>query len=107
MKVCTCIVTNFYKACARLVRTILCTVLYTAMDDCNTPLAATGVIIEPFSNTKFGALITFHCEESESLITGVCGVNGEWEPDPASLECEQKIPGNVLMYLFLQFSISK
>ena len=61
--------------------------------DCNTPLLAAGVIIEPFSNIKFGALITFRCEESESLITGVCGSNGEWEPDPASLECEQKIPG--------------
>ena len=68
------------------------TIIYTAAIDCNSPLAATGVIIEPFNYTKFGASITFHCEES-TLITGVCGGNGEWEPDPASLKCEQKIPG--------------
>ena len=58
----------------------------------------------------FGAMITFHCEESESLITGVCGGNGEWEPDPASLKCEEKIPGKVcstsLLNLFLRFSVS-
>ena len=74
--------------------------MYTAIV-CNTPLAATRVIIEPFSNTEFGASIIFHCEESESLITGVCGDNGEWEPDPALLKCEQKIPGKALYYYYL------
>ena len=38
-------------------------------------------------NSKFGALITFHCEESNNSMTAVCGSDGEWFPNPASLMC--------------------
>ena len=47
--------------------------------DCGAPPNTTGVIIDPFNNTKFGALITFHCEEA---ITSMCGSDGEWVPVP-------------------------
>ena len=54
--------------------------------DCGT-LAPSGFIIEPFNNTKFGALITFHCEENKNSMTAVCGSDGEWIPNPEQIEC--------------------
>ena len=48
---------------------------------------ASGVIIDTFNNTKFGALITFHCEESNNSMAAMCGSDGEWFPNPASLVC--------------------
>ena len=57
------------------------------MVDCKSPPTVTGVIIDPFNNTKFGALITFHCEENDDSTTAVCGTDGEWFPNPASLMC--------------------
>ena len=55
--------------------------------DCGAPPTATGIIIDSFNNTKFGALITFHCEENNNSMTAVCGSDGEWIPNPASLVC--------------------
>ena len=57
--------------------------------DCGAPSTATGIIIDSFNNTKVGALITFHCqfEESNNSMTAVCGSDGEWIPNPASLVC--------------------
>ena len=52
--------------------------------DCGAPPTATGIIIDPFNNTKFSALITFHCEENNNSMTAVCGSDGEWIPNPAS-----------------------
>ena len=59
------------------------------MVDCSTPrFCASGVIIDPFNTTKFGALITFHCkEQNDTLITSHCSSNGEWIPDPNSYDC--------------------
>ena len=57
------------------------------MVDCGAPVAASGVIIDPFNNTKFGALITFRCQEEEMLITSLCSNNGEWIPNLNSFEC--------------------
>ena len=59
----------------------------TSVVDCGVPVSANQVIIDPFNNTKFGALITFHCEESNNSMTAVCGSDGEWIPNPASLMC--------------------
>ena len=63
------------------------------MLDCGAPFAASGVIIKPFNNTKFGALITFHCEENDLQMAAVCGSDGEWIPDPSSLNCPTTAPG--------------
>ena len=54
------------------------------MLDCGAPPNASGVVIDPFNDTEFGALITFHCETS---MTAVCGSDGEWSTSPASLKC--------------------
>ena len=61
--------------------------------DCYPPHNATGVIVDQFNNTLFGALITFHCEESHLQITTVCRSDGEWDPDPSSLQCPTTAPG--------------
>ena len=66
---------------------LLCFSILTAID-CGSPqFCASGVIIDPFNNTKFGALITFHCEVGEILISSLCSSNGEWIPYPNSFEC--------------------
>ena len=57
------------------------------MVDCDAPLASSGVVTDPFSDTTFGALITFHCEGSKKSMTSMCGSNGEWDPDPNTLHC--------------------
>ena len=62
---------------------------------CGAPFVASGVIIEHFTDAYSGALITYHCEESDTLFTAVCGNNGEWDPDPALLKCEKTILGRL------------
>ena len=57
------------------------------MLDCGAPFAATGVTVEPFNNTKFGSLITFHCDGSNITATAICDNTGEWDPNPASFNC--------------------
>ena len=64
-----------------------CMVILLTATDCGAPFGASGVTIDPFNNTKFGALITFHSEESSNSMTAVCGSDGEWFPNPASLVC--------------------
>ena len=63
------------------------------MIDCSVPLGVPGVIIDPFNNTKFGALITFHCEESNNSMLSVCDSDGEWDPDPSHLNCPTATTG--------------
>ena len=82
------------------------------MLDCGAPFAATGVIIEPFDNTKFGSLITFHCDGSNITMTAVCDSNGEWIPNPASFNCGDDSLGNIsfiknheFTLCFLQFPV--
>ena len=62
------------------------------MVDCYAPLSTTEVIImEPFNYTKLGALITFHCEESNNSMTAVCSIDEEWIPNPNSYNCGKYI----------------
>ena len=63
--------------------------------DCGAPVAVSGVIIEDFTNANFGTVIRYHCKESETLFMAICGSDGEWEPDPALLKCENTIPGRL------------
>ena len=60
--------------------------------DCGVPLPVNRIILDSFNNTKFGALITFHCEQNDDSMTAVCGSDGEWIPSPTSLVCGE--PGN-------------
>ena len=63
--------------------------------DCSTPFGTSEVTIEPYNNTKFGASVKFFCknENSSNSVTAVCGSDGQWDPDPASLNCNTPITG--------------
>ena len=71
----------------RLVGSVIL-IYFISVVDCGVPHHANRVVIDPFNNTKFGALITFHCEESNNSMTAVCGSDGEWIPDLSSYECD-------------------
>ena len=61
---------------------------YNIVIDCGVPLRGNEVVIEPFNDTNFNAVITFHCEESITTpMVAVCDSNGEWVPDPSSFKC--------------------
>ena len=57
------------------------------MIDCGPPIAGNGVVIEPFNDTRFDAVITFHCGGSIIPVVAVCGDNGEWTPNPLPFIC--------------------
>ena len=76
------------KVCIKVIKVGGIIVAYLiSVVDCGVPLSANQVVIERFNITKFGALITFHCEESKDSMTAECGSDGEWIPNPASLVC--------------------
>ena len=78
------------------------------MIDCGVPISANQVIIDSFNNTKFGDLITFHCEESNNSMTAVCGSDVEWVPNPASLVCGESgnTPSGIGMCDMLYLALS-
>ena len=59
--------------------------------DCGAPIVGDGgVVTRPYNNTKFNAVITFHCEgrNISSVVMAICGSNGEWVPSPSSFQCQ-------------------
>ena len=74
--------------------------------DCGAPIVGDGgVVTRPFNNTKFSAVITFHCEVRDipQVVMAVCGSNGEWIPNPSSFHCQNGILGN-FQKLYFMFS---
>ena len=69
--------------------------IFTLVINCGVSFGAPGVFIEPSNNTDLDALITFHCEESNTTMTAVCGNNGQWTPNPMSLKCGN---GRLIMF---------
>ena len=62
--------------------------------NCSAPSAASGVVIEPYSNTTEGAVIYYNCDRSQGLCgngrsSSVCLRSGLWTPDPNKLVCTQ------------------
>ena len=58
---------------------------------CGTPSFAGRVDQEPFSNTTVGSEIAYQCQSGllpEGRMTSVCGEDGMWNPEPATLICE-------------------
>ena len=65
--------------------------------NCSAPSSASGVVIEPYSNTTEGAVIYYKCAMDQGYfpndflhnerMTSVCGINGKWNPDPAKYLC--------------------
>ena len=61
---------------------------------CGTPNFAGRVDVEPFSSTTVGSEIVYQCQsglQPEGRMTSVCGGDGRWNPDPATLLCEGKM----------------
>ena len=61
---------------------ILCKVI-----DCGNLLHPPGFVSMPVNGTKFGASVTFRCEESMSEITALCHSNGKWVFSPSLFTC--------------------
>ena len=75
--------------------------------DCGAPIVGDGgVVIRPYNNTKFNAMITFQCDTKDipTVIMAVCGSNGEWVPSPSSFVCQNGTLGTLLIVLDFKFS---
>ena len=57
------------------------------MIDYGAPIDGNEVVIEPFNDTTFNAVVTFHCKEDIMRVEAVCGSNGEWIPNPSLFKC--------------------
>ena len=60
---------------------------------CGTPSFASRVDVEPFNSTTVGSQIVYQCQSGllpEGRMTSVCGGEGRWNPDPATLMCKGK-----------------
>ena len=66
---------------------------YVHVVHCGAPLAANGVVIDHFNDSMLGALITFHCEESDYPVMSICGSDRRWDPNPSSFDCPTTAPG--------------
>ena len=60
---------------------------------CGTPSLAGRVDLELFNSTTVGSEIVYQCQSGflpEGRMTSVCGSEGRWNPDPATLMCKGK-----------------
>ena len=70
--------------------------MYVALNlvvSCGAPSFACGMSVEPFSGTTVGSGILYQCQQGfpQEGRTSVCGGDGRWSPDPATLLCEGKV----------------
>ena len=59
--------------------------------NCSAPSAASGVIIEPYSNTTEGAIIYYNCVMGygpQERIMAMCTDGGIWSPNPINKVCQ-------------------
>ena len=66
----------------------------TPLVSCGTPSFAGRVAVEPFCNTTVGSEIAYQCQSGflpEARRMSVCGEDGRWTPDPATLICKGKM----------------
>ena len=67
--------------------------------NCSAPLAADGVIFEPYSDTTEGAEIYYNCVLGyypQERIMATCRVDGAWSPNPIDNVCQT---GEVRLHL--------
>ena len=67
---------------------------------CGSPIIPGNGSIEAYQNTLEGAEIFFKCDSGfvpAGRMTAVCGADGRWNPDPASLMCISKCVGYILI----------
>ena len=58
--------------------------------NCSNPTLPVDGSIEPYQNTTEGAVIFFRCNQGfvpAGRMTAVCGTDGRWNPDAATLVC--------------------
>ena len=58
--------------------------------NCSDPAVPGGGSIDPYQNTTEGAEIFFRCNPGfvpAGRMRAVCGADGRWSPDPATLVC--------------------
>ena len=69
-------------------------VLISSSVSCGTPSFAGRIDVEPVTSTTVGSEIVYWCQSGllpDGNITSVCGGDGRWNPDPATLLCEGKL----------------
>ena len=62
--------------------------------NCSDPTPPTYGFIDPYQNTTEGAEIFFRCNLGfvpAGTMRAVCGADGRWNPDPATLGCTCEI----------------
>ena len=62
--------------------------------NCSDPIPPMNGSIHPYQNTTEGAEIFFRCNlmfVPAERMTAVCGADGRWNPDPATLVCKCEI----------------
>ena len=67
---------------------------------CGTPSFAGRVDVELFNSTTVGSQIVYQCQSGflpDGRMTSVCGGDGRWNPDPATLICECKMHRHDIM----------
>ena len=60
---------------------------------CGDPNFNSDVAVDPFSSTIVGSELFYQCQSGllpEGRMSSVCGGDGRWNPDPATLMCEGK-----------------
>ena len=71
-----------------------CVYTLTLSVSCGTPSFASGVDVEPVTNTTVDSEIVYQCQSGflpEGRMTSVCRGDGRWTPDPSILMCQGKI----------------
>lgn len=61
---------------------------------CGIPSFAGRVDEEPVASTTVGSQIVYQCQSGllpDGRMTSVCGEDGMWDPDPATLMCKGKM----------------
>ena len=66
----------------------------TPLVSCGTPTFAGRVNVELFNSTTVGSEVVYQCQSGllpEGNMTSVCGEDGRWKLDPATLICKGKM----------------
>ena len=87
-----CIAACFYYDHTRIPTfNCLCSMLLSLPPvNCSDPTLPMDGSIDPYQNTTEGAEIFFRCNPGfvpSGNMTAVCGADGRWNPDPATLVC--------------------
>ena len=67
---------------------------FTFTADCGAPPPpVNGSLLQPHTNTTEGSVVVFQCDSGfvpESMMTAVCGRDGQWTPNPGGVTCSPR-----------------